>query len=265
MGVTDKDGNPVYKIPGITDKVGEGGHYLIYNKSTKKYTARPQKDGSFPVLSEGEEEFEQRIGGPALALRFGDELLSSASPVKTLPADQRFPDANSAKTGKELTDKLFKAQREEVFPWEMSGRDGFVYTEILLRESPAVIGVAIQEFERKMPDQDISQMTGEALIRWLYERGALKYVEGSEVKPTSSPQATNDSTKGGIDLNPANLNLQIKRDGNGVPLAVEFQDIPNINVNGFVPVIINITPVTNLPLLLGTNTNLHEQQLSSIQ
>jgi len=74
-----------------------------------------------------------------------------------------------------------------------------------------------------------------------------------------------DFTKGGIDLNPANLNLQIKRDGNGVPLPIQFQDIPNINVEGFLPVIIQITPVTNLPLLFGIKTNPKEQQLSSLQ
>ena len=82
--------------------------------------------------------------------------------------------------------------------------------------------------------------------------------------PSSS--ATDDFTKGGIDLNPVNLDLQIKRDGNGVPLPLEFQDIPNINVNGFIPVIINITPVTNLPLLLSFNAHPEEpQQLSGVQ
>ncbi len=63
---------------------------------------------------------------------------------------------------------------------------------------------------------------------------------------------TSDSfTKGGIDLNPALLDLQIKRDGNGVPLPLPMQPIENMHIEGFLPVIINITPVTNLPLLLG--------------
>ncbi len=58
-------------------------------------------------------------------------------------------------------------------------------------------------------------------------------------------------TKGGIDLNPANMNLQIKRDGDGVALPVDLQDIEHINIRGFVPVIIKIVPVGNLPQLLG--------------
>ena len=125
----------------------------------------------------------------AIKKRKGKEITpdSVSSPLEALPADQRIPDGNSAKTGKELTAKLIKAQDKKTYPWDVPGRDGFVFTEILLRESPSVISAAIHEFERKIPDQDISQVTGEALIRWLYERGALKYVEGSEVSPSSSP------------------------------------------------------------------------------
>lgn len=55
---------------------------------------------------------------------------------------------------------------------------------------------------------------------------------------------------GGINFNPAMLNLQIKRDGNGIPLPLEQQPIYEMNIEGFIPVIINVTPV-NLPLILG--------------
>ena len=56
---------------------------------------------------------------------------------------------------------------------------------------------------------------------------------------------------GGIDLNPALLDLQIKRDANFVPLPLPQQPIQQMHIEGFIPVIINITPVTNLPMLLG--------------
>ena len=56
---------------------------------------------------------------------------------------------------------------------------------------------------------------------------------------------------GGINLNPSLLNLQIKRDGKGIPLPLSQQPIKNMKIDGFMPVIINITPVSNLPLLLG--------------
>jgi len=49
--------------------------------------------------------------------------------------------------------------------------------------------------------------------------------------------------KGGIDFNSVNLNLHIKRDGNGVPLPVSQQDMAQLaQVDGLVPVIVKITP-----------------------
>ncbi len=55
---------------------------------------------------------------------------------------------------------------------------------------------------------------------------------------------------GGIDMNSANMDLQIKRDGKGVPLPLQFQDMEKLrNIQGFVPVIIQIVPVVSLPFL----------------
>ncbi len=56
---------------------------------------------------------------------------------------------------------------------------------------------------------------------------------------------------GGIDLNPMHLNLEIKRDSQGVPLPVPLQPIEQMKIEGFVPIIINITPITRLPFFLG--------------
>lgn len=68
----------------------------------------------------------------------------------------------------------------------------------------------------------------------------------------SSPVDEGDKfTKGGIDLNPELLDLQIKRDGNGIPLPVGQQPIYDMHIEGFLPVIINITPLAVSPLLLG--------------
>ncbi len=69
---------------------------------------------------------------------------------------------------------------------------------------------------------------------------------------------------GGIDFNSAALDLQIKRDGNGVPLPLPQQTIQNMKIDGFYPVIINIAPV-NIPLLLGQKTQKEPQQLSALR
>jgi len=60
-----------------------------------------------------------------------------------------------------------------------------------------------------------------------------------------------EKTPGGINLNPSLVNFEVKKDGNGVILQVSEQPIMYMNINGFVPVIINVTPVTNLPFILG--------------
>ncbi|MCB9772433.1 MAG: hypothetical protein H6754_07785 [Candidatus Omnitrophica bacterium] len=58
---------------------------------------------------------------------------------------------------------------------------------------------------------------------------------------------------GGIDFDPTNMNLQIKRDGRGVPLPLPQQNLEQINIQGLFPVIINIVPVNaqTLPIFLG--------------
>ena len=56
--------------------------------------------------------------------------------------------------------------------------------------------------------------------------------------------------KGGIDLNSANLNLQIKRDGRGVPLPFAQQDMAQLStIQGFEVEIIEIKPAINIPIL----------------
>ena len=53
---------------------------------------------------------------------------------------------------------------------------------------------------------------------------------------------------GGIDMNAAHMDLQIKRDGNGVPLPVSQQNLENIRIDGLVPVLLDIKPVTGMAL-----------------
>ena len=56
---------------------------------------------------------------------------------------------------------------------------------------------------------------------------------------------------GGIDFTRGMLNLEIRRDGKGIPLPVSDQPLDTMNIEGFFPVIINVTPIPNLPLLMG--------------
>jgi hypothetical protein len=84
--------------------------------------------------------------------------------------------------------------------------------------------------------------------------GLLKKIRAKDKTKDESPNTAKvgEVSKGGIDLNPTILNTEIKRNGRGVIIPVMKGPMPDVNdINGFVPNIINITPVTNLPLLLG--------------
>jgi len=100
------------------------------------------------------------------------------------------------------------------------------------------------------------------LKEWRKEIVRLKDMLSGLKEGSSSPVKTADELKGGaqaekekpvggINLNPSLLDLQIKRDGNGIPLPINLQPIENMHIEGFIPIIINVTPVVNLPLILG--------------
>ena len=72
--------------------------------------------------------------------------------------------------------------------------------------------------------------------------------------------------RGGIDLNPNNVNLEIKGEGMDVPMpAFDPVQLEQMNIEGFYPVIYNIIPVTNLPLLLGVSEKKDTQPSDSAQ
>jgi hypothetical protein len=72
---------------------------------------------------------------------------------------------------------------------------------------------------------------------------------GSGRLQAPTPTRVDSAMKGGIDFNSANLNLQIKRDGHGVPLPVSQQDLENIHIDGLIPVILSIKPANTSPLM----------------
>jgi len=90
----------------------------------------------------------------------------------------------------------------------------------------------------------------------------VEYIKGFDVAMLTSPRRPGEDREGGIDLNPINLDLQIKRDGDGMPLPMQFQEIQNINIEGLIPVIINVTPVTSLPIFSALEEEETPQQLS---
>jgi len=68
----------------------------------------------------------------------------------------------------------------------------------------------------------------------------------------NNDRAMNVFKKGGIDLTPANMHLQTQNAGEGIKFHVDPAMLKQLqNAPGFVPVIINIQPMTNLRQFLG--------------
>ena len=82
---------------------------------------------------------------------------------------------------------------------------------------------------------------------------ASEILKGEPKPPQSAASSLSDKamfTRGGIDLNSANLNLQIRRDGRGVPLPLARQDMAQLSrIQGFEPEIIEIKPALNVPII----------------
>ena len=87
---------------------------------------------------------------------------------------------------------------------------------------------------------------------------------GAKKKDNALLTTQKPDTTGGIDLNPAMLNLQIMRDGNGVALPLPMQPVETMqNIEGFIPVIMQLTPVTTMPMILGVSLDLNSNEFGS--
>ena len=101
----------------------------------------------------------------------------------------------------------------------------------------------------------------EAALRYIYRLGQQK---DSRLADESSNRAMNSSKTGGIDLTPANMNLQTKIDSSpsaqndkeGIKFYLDPAMLVQLqNAPGFVPVVINIEPLGDLRGFLGVQNN----------
>lgn len=102
----------------------------------------------------------------------------------------------------------------------------------------------------------------EELMTWLKDE---KWIRGVDLKTVSDEvlksfrlvQEGQGSYRveipnvGGIDMNPIIMQREIQKNGNGVIIPISPVPVENFKVDGLMPVIINVTPVTNVMFLLG--------------
>ncbi|HPN87920.1 MAG TPA: hypothetical protein PLH56_01100, partial [Candidatus Omnitrophota bacterium] len=138
---------------------------------------------------------------------------------------------------------------------------GYIYSGNL--ESSYRILVESKELLSK-----ISGLTSEEKkdLEFNLKKGTFYYNQAVDSSQDENLFKIQDSSVGGIDLNPEFLDMQIKRDGKGVPLPLNLQPLETLKIEGFIPVIINITPVENFPMLLGVNEkDTNEKKISFVQ
>jgi hypothetical protein len=81
---------------------------------------------------------------------------------------------------------------------------------------------------------------------------------------TFDEQPTRVSPEGGINLDMEDMDFRIESTGAGIQFNIDPAMLKNGNFDGLVPVILNITPVTNLPLFLGAKEPEHEGELAGV-
>jgi len=129
----------------------------------------------------------------------------------------------------EIFDQVADAEQQNEVYREAVKQDFFSGIKILSESKLADLNSKGENVERPVSTQEVSVAS------------PIDAVELDEGSP---------HIKGGINFNSDLIDWQVKRDGDGVPLPLWDQPIESMNIDGFVPVIINITPVS-LPIVLG--------------
>ncbi len=111
----------------------------------------------------------------------------------------------------------------------------------VLHEGSLVIGMLKNNNKNILPELI------DGLKKGYFDAAQIQADQHSGTGPIDNAEVVD--LKGGIDFNEQYLKMNIQRDGNGVPLPIGQQNLDNIKIDGLVPVILSIQPVTSLPML----------------
>jgi len=84
---------------------------------------------------------------------------------------------------------------------------------------------------------------------------------GKDEKLPNEDAAMSDEV-GGINLDPSQMQLETTGTASMFDIPLDAESLENINIEGFVPVIFSITPITNLPLIMGSKEEKEVEELS---
>ncbi len=131
--------------------------------------------------------------------------------------------------------KFASEAKEKIFKW---GRENQQYTdkeglEEFLRAQYATFNIDSEIILKHLLDSD-------------YFSQIKDIVRGFDLSADNA-----HLTPGGIDLNTKMLDLKLEYDGSNILPTVDPAVLKDINIKGLTPIITNVVPISNLPLMLG--------------
>ncbi len=178
-----------------------------------------------------------------------------AAQAKTLTSRQQYDLLQILNKAGYITNSAFE-------PGENSSYVTAILNQIDQKAPDAMTILALMKNESNT--QTLRQLFSELLPALLTENPTTFKAVGDALGISVASAGVTNTNVGGIDFNPELLDLQIKRDGRGVPLPLPMQNIDQINIEGLYPVILNIQPATikNLPFLSEIQSQPPQEKLS---
>ncbi len=171
-------------------------------------------------------------------------------------------------TSGDRKERLRMALRALALP-EASGNLEWALKVLVDLYDPGIIGLVAGRLE--LPGEEYREIVRQALVKLTFNRAISREAVGTiaknsayadnkrwgarltEASPTDLLLSISDKAQagdlGGIDLNASKLDLQIRRDGKGIPLPLNRKDWGWLDIQGITPVINRIEPVSSLFLL----------------
>ncbi len=116
--------------------------------------------------------------------------------------------------------------------------------------------------------QEVSERQ-QRIEQWLNIAEAV-YARNAGLRKTDTPKKDEAlliqamQNPGGIDFNPQKIKLETEGKGEKIQFKIDSTTIENMRIDGFVPIIINVQPLSNLPLFLGFDTKSSEEFTNSL-
>jgi len=140
----------------------------------------------------------------------------------------------------------------------VAGRDVPVYTGGLIQRANALVGILDEKNVIKDEhDIDLIRTRINGVIeqaRTTLDGVIKKLLTPAQASSSSLVTAGAVSTKGGIDLNPANQNMVIQGKGNDFIVPSNFNNTDAAQISGFVPIVESIKSIPDLHKILGINS-----------